>query len=93
MQNTLKLYFFSPFCQALFLFTSLLIALTVQDLSLVLSFVGATGSTTVSYILPGIFYYKMFQNEGPQWMRVLAFSQYVLGLIIIPVCLTLLVFK
>jgi Transmembrane amino acid transporter protein len=43
-----------------FLVASLLIALSVSDLGVVLSIVGATGSTVVSYILPGVFYYNMF---------------------------------
>ena len=74
--------------QMIFLITSLLIALTVKDLSVVLSFVGATGSTTVSYILPGVFYYKMFKNEGPKWKRDLSLIQFLTGLVIVPVCLS-----
>ena len=38
---------------------SYLLACTVEDLSTVLSLVGATGSTTICYILPGIVYYKL----------------------------------
>ncbi len=41
---------------------SFVIAMSVSDLSVVLAFVGATGSTAVSYILPGFFYYYMFKN-------------------------------
>jgi len=44
---------------AVFLALSLLVALSVSDLGLMLSLVGATGSTAISYILPGIFYFKM----------------------------------
>ena len=80
--------FFAFFLQMIFLITSLLIALTVKDLSVVLSFVGATGSTTVSYILPGVFYYKMFKNEGPKWKRDLSLIQFLTGLVIVPVCLS-----
>eukprot|EP00602_Paraphysomonas_sp_CaronLab_P002598 CAMPEP_0185020326 /NCGR_PEP_ID=MMETSP1103-20130426/2919_1 /TAXON_ID=36769 /ORGANISM="Paraphysomonas bandaiensis, Strain Caron Lab Isolate" /LENGTH=453 /DNA_ID=CAMNT_0027551155 /DNA_START=88 /DNA_END=1449 /DNA_ORIENTATION=- len=72
-----------------FLGLSLIIGLTVSDLGVVLSLVGATGSTIVSYILPGFFYYLIFKDlEGPVWKRNLALAQGVLGLIIIPVCLT-----
>jgi len=39
------------------------IAYFVDDLKLVLSFVGSTGSTTISFILPGLFYWKLFRNE------------------------------
>jgi amino acid permease len=41
---------------------SYLIAITVSDLSLILALVGATGSTAICYILPGLFYYKFSQN-------------------------------
>lgn len=71
-----------------FLGFSLLIALTVTNLSTVLAFVGATGSTTVSYILPGFFYYIIFKDEGPAWKRYLALFQGCIGLVIVPVCLT-----
>lgn len=36
---------------------SFLIAMVVNDLGVVLEIVGATGSTIISYILPGVFYY------------------------------------
>jgi amino acid permease len=77
-----------------FLITSLFIAITVHDLGIVLAFVGATGSTIVSYILPGIFYYKIFRNDElePKWKTKLSLLQFTLGLIIIPVCLYFLIF-
>lgn len=64
--------------------------MSVSDLSVVLAFVGATGSTAVSYILPGFFYYYMFKNpeDGPAWKRNLALAQGIAGLIIVPLCLT-----
>ncbi|KAL7411742.1 transmembrane amino acid transporter protein-domain-containing protein [Mrakia frigida] len=40
----------------------LIIALLVDDLEIVLSFVGATGSTTISFILPGLFYFSLFRR-------------------------------
>ncbi|KAI0064000.1 hypothetical protein BV25DRAFT_1801277 [Artomyces pyxidatus] len=39
------------------------IAYFVDDLKMVLSFVGSTGSTTISFILPGLFYWKMTRND------------------------------
>jgi len=39
------------------------IAYTVDDLQMVLSFVGSTGSTTVSFILPGLFFWKLTRND------------------------------
>jgi amino acid permease len=71
-----------------FLGLSLLIGLTINNLGTVLAFVGATGSTTVSYILPGFFYYIIFKDEGPVWKRYLALTQGIAGLLIVPVCLT-----
>eukprot|EP00128_Syssomonas_multiformis_P009843 Colp12_sorted_trinity150504_noHs@11709 len=71
-----------------FLGLSLLIGMSVSDLGTVLAVCGATGSTTVSYILPGFFYYYTFQNEGPAWKRNLALAQGIIGLCIIPIGLT-----
>ncbi|KAJ6620650.1 transmembrane amino acid transporter protein-domain-containing protein [Mycena sp. CBHHK59/15] len=39
------------------------IAFFVNDLQLVLSFVGSTGSTTISFILPGLFYWKLTRAD------------------------------
>ncbi|KAF9454254.1 AAAP amino acid transporter, partial [Macrolepiota fuliginosa MF-IS2] len=39
------------------------IAYLIDDLRLVLSFVGSTGSTTISFILPGLFYWKLTRND------------------------------
>ncbi|KDQ61388.1 hypothetical protein JAAARDRAFT_54767 [Jaapia argillacea MUCL 33604] len=39
------------------------IAYVVDDLQLVLSFVGSTGSTTISFILPGLFYWQLKRND------------------------------
>ncbi|KAM6497076.1 vacuolar amino acid transporter 5 [Amanita muscaria] len=39
------------------------VAFIVDDLKMVLSFVGSTGSTTISFILPGLFYWKLFQDD------------------------------
>ncbi|EMD39143.1 hypothetical protein CERSUDRAFT_134012 [Gelatoporia subvermispora B] len=39
------------------------IAYFVDNLQMVLSFVGATGSTTISFILPGLFYWKLTRDD------------------------------
>ncbi|KAH9926959.1 transmembrane amino acid transporter protein-domain-containing protein [Fomitopsis serialis] len=39
------------------------IAFFVDDLQMVLSFVGSTGSTTISFILPGLFYWKLSHSD------------------------------
>ncbi|RYG63146.1 hypothetical protein EON64_16515 [archaeon] len=71
-----------------FLGLSFVIALSVEDLGLMLSLVGATGSTLVSYILPGFCYYFLFRNEGPVWKRRLALLQGCVGVCLVPICLT-----
>eukprot|EP00039_Didymoeca_costata_P025825 m.14363 g.14363 ORF g.14363 m.14363 type:complete len:472 (+) comp5069_c0_seq1:255-1670(+) len=68
-----------------FLLGSLAIAMTVTNLGTVLAVVGATGSTTVSYILPGIIYYRLHPGEG--CMRILSAIQFVAGCIIMPTAL------
>ncbi|OAV94920.1 hypothetical protein PTTG_04675 [Puccinia triticina 1-1 BBBD Race 1] len=45
---------------AFLLLGSFLIAVNVERLETVLGFVGSTGSTTISYILPGLFFRKLF---------------------------------
>jgi len=39
------------------------IAYFVDNLEMVLSFVGSTGSTTISFILPGLFYWKLTKDD------------------------------
>jgi len=69
----------------LILAASLAIALTVRDLGLVLGVVGATGSTAVSYILPGILYAQAYRTSHLK--RKLALAQAGLGCVIMPTCL------
>ena len=73
-----------------FLALSTCIALAVTDIELVMGVVGATGSTTVQYILPGLCYALLFRDErqgNPRWY--LAALQLTLGCIIVPLALTL----
>jgi amino acid permease len=82
-----------------FLACSLSIALNVSDLGLMLSLVGATGSTMISYVLPGWFYYKLHKDEteegeggeqegGMQSFLVkLSFAQFVAGVLLVPLSL------
>jgi hypothetical protein len=48
--------------------------------------VGATGSTTISYVLPGLVYFYSTDKWSP--LRVAALILLCAGLIIIPSCLT-----
>lgn len=71
---------------ALLVLGSLGIAMVVHDLGLILAVVGATGSTTISYILPGIIFLKVH----PVWTTKHYFAAALLatGCVIIPSCLT-----
>lgn len=46
------------------------VAMTVSSLEKVLAYVGSTGSTSISFILPGIFYYKMSSPNSPQHQKL-----------------------
>ena len=72
-----------------FLGLSTAIALVVDDLGMVLSLVGATGSTIVSYILPGATYFKLCRDAG--WKRYLGLLQLAIGMALVPLSLTLII--
>lgn len=66
---------------------SYILALLVKDLSIMLALVGATASTTICYILPGLFYLKLKEND--RWtdpIKLGAISMVIAGCIIMPVC-------
>merc|ERR1711879_1114568 len=73
---------------ALLVFGSLAVALSIEDLGIVLGIIGATGSTTVSYILPGLVYFATFKTWHAK--RVLALCQLCMGIVIMPTCLVVL---
>ena len=64
-----------------------LVALIVDDLGVVLKVVGATGSTIVSYILPGSCYFLLYRE--PHTLRWAALALLVAGAVIMPLSLTL----
>lgn len=68
-----------------FLVFSFSIAMVVDDLGVVLAMVGATGSTLVSYILPGLIYLKL--QPVMDLTKVLAYVQLILGCVIMPIAL------
>lgn len=45
--------------------TAFVVALLVDDLSIILGFVGSLGSTTISFILPGILYSSLHDRNDP----------------------------
>lgn len=49
---------------------SFIVAMTVSSLDKVLGYVGSTGSTSISFILPGLFYYKISAPDSPHHQRL-----------------------
>jgi len=49
---------------------SFMTAMTVSSLEKVLAYVGSTGSTTISFILPGLFYYKISDPDSAHHQRL-----------------------
>ena len=47
------------------------VAMTVSSLEAVLAYVGSTGSTSISFILPGLFYYKISSPESATHQRLM----------------------
>ena len=50
---------------------SYVVAMTVSSLEKVLAYVGSTGSTSISFILPGLFYYKISSPDSPLHQKLL----------------------
>lgn len=50
---------------------SYIVAMTVSSLEKVLAYVGSTGSTSISFILPGLFFYKISSSDSPQHQRLI----------------------
>ena len=50
---------------------SYIVAMTVSSLEAVLAYVGSTGSTSISFILPGLFYYKVSSPDSPLHQRMM----------------------
>lgn len=50
---------------------SYIVAMTVSSLERVLAYVGSTGSTSISFILPGLFYYKISSPDSPLHQRLM----------------------
>ena len=49
---------------------SFIVAMTVNSLEAVLAYVGSTGSTSISFILPGLFYYKISDPDSALHQRL-----------------------
>ena len=74
-----------------FLSLSFMLAMIVDDLGVILALVGATGSTLVSYVLPGLLYIKVYQHMDAS--MVMAYLQLTLGVAIIPLALYFIITK
>lgn len=75
------------------MFFAYLFAMTVSDLTVVLGLVGATGSTTVCYILPGLFYFKLAQSRRDLGLKMTALQiaagfMVILGIVIMTISLS-----
>ncbi|KAI8327611.1 transmembrane amino acid transporter protein-domain-containing protein [Blakeslea trispora] len=67
---------------------SYFVAISISQLDIVLSFVGSTGSTAISFILPGLFYFKIYAADRYHWKRMLALFLVCYGLMVMTICLT-----
>jgi amino acid permease len=50
--------------------------MTVSSLEAVLAYVGSTGSTSISFILPGLFYYKISDPNSAHHQRLMKDTDY-----------------
>ena len=73
----------------IFLISSFILASIVDDLGVILALVGATGSTMVSFVLPGLIYIKVYPNKDLS--LVMAYVQLLLGIVITPLALGLII--
>ncbi|EPY50510.1 vacuolar amino acid efflux transporter Avt8 [Schizosaccharomyces cryophilus OY26] len=80
------------------LVTSLLIALSLSSLELVLAFVGSTGSTFISFILPGLLYYFFSHSVASpdstsekelKITRIIAVCLAIYGVFVMVLCLNI----
>ncbi|KAI9491862.1 transmembrane amino acid transporter protein-domain-containing protein [Zychaea mexicana] len=70
-----------------------ILAITVSELDLVLAFVGSTGSTAVSFILPGLFYFKLHEHERWTFAKISSLVLATFGFTVMTVCLSYNIFK
>ena len=75
------------------IFITFTISFFVRRLDFVLGLVGATGSTLMVYILPGLFYYKAFSNKSfkEDRFRPFALALAIAGFFIMVICVTFII--
>jgi len=57
----------------------------------VFALVGATGSTTICYILPGLFYYGINRHNPWDWRKALAVFMFCFGVVFMLVSCTVII--
>ncbi|ETO34813.1 amino acid/polyamine transporter [Reticulomyxa filosa] len=72
-----------------FTLSAFALSMAVKNLGIVLAFVGATGSTAISYVLPGIYYYSLHKNDPDNRTKYVAVAMIILGCVITPFAVTL----
>lgn len=68
--------------------TTFIISLLVDDLSIILGFVGSVGSTTISFILPGVLYASLFRDQPDSRLRKAAIALAAWGCLVLVVALS-----
>lgn len=63
--------------------SGVLIALLIDDLSIVLGFVGALGSTTISFIVPAYVYCMLHANDTTHWLYRASLALGVYGVVVL----------
>lgn len=70
------------------LIATYIVAMTMTKLDLVLAFVGSTGSTAISFILPSLFYLKLHQDQPWTASKFVAALLGVYGVCVMVICLS-----
>lgn len=74
-----------------------ILAVSIKSFALVLAIVGATGSTAISFILPGLFGYKLLASgsnpsKTEQLLKILAYILVIWGFCVMVLCLYVSIF-
>jgi amino acid permease len=64
------------------------VAITMTKLDLVLAFVGSTGSTVISFILPSLFYLKLHEDKPWSYSKITALLLGIYGCLVMVICLS-----
>lgn len=71
----------------------LAVALVIDELEVVLGFVGSTGSTIISFILPGLFYFTLFRSNTEDRTKWFALALSIYGCCVMVFCLSFNIYK